>query len=298
MTENDASHALALALDLSEKPPWPLFHYCDASALLGILRGKEIWSTQIGHLNDATELSAAEEIARKVLLDLLGTTPPSAASEALDWLAKIYNPSRPSQKHDHYVFSLSEQGDLLSQWRGYAADGGGFAVGFGSIPLVPRHWPDSLDRDVGVQIHQCIYDKEAFRRRLKENFELVLKRAAQLCPAPQMIYVLNALEHVAFTLAPTLKDSAFREEAEWRLVVTVRGRDRVDFRPGQRGLTPFVRIPASAPEGLVDVTRIIIGPAQDQDLGLNAARLLLTHLGYNPSLADLSKVPYRPKGSK
>jgi hypothetical protein len=42
-------------------------------------------------------------------------------------------------------------------------------------------------------------------------------------------------------LAMTLKDSAFAEEREWRLISTPKMVKELDFRPGESMLVPFFR---------------------------------------------------------
>lgn len=295
---NSEDIARELAIDLSETPRAPLYHYCDASAVLGIVKGGEIWATHIGYLNDATELDAAEKLAIDALREALPDMP--AALAAGTHLRDINSRHAPSARYDHYVFSLSEQSDLLSQWRGYAKDGSGFAIGFGGFPLIPRHWPDTLNQPLGVQIHRCTYERDEFRAKLVTLFREVQDRARRLelnTDAAQPMLV-DALLHVIYTLTPTLKDAAFREEREWRLVVTVDQTGKVEFRPSSRGLIPYVRVPIGSPDSTTGICRIVVGPAQDHLLGLDSVRLFLRSEGYDPDLAQQSKAPYRTSPAK
>jgi hypothetical protein len=106
--------------------------------------------------------------------------------------------------------------------------------------------------------------------------------------------VLCLLLH-AVTIIPRLKDAAFREETEWRLVV-VPGPEHptklVRFRPSIRGIVPFVPIPLAAVGAKLPLSRIYIGPVHDPETGGDALRMRLDQLGYE-DLVSVSEVPYR-----
>jgi len=291
--------ASELALDLSEQPPWPLFHYSDSVALCGILKDRELWATHPLYLNDATELTLGEQIAQDVFNEFSGAAKPGDERFALDSLAKSYAKRRASTRHDLFVVSLSEDGDMLSQWRGYAGNGGGFSIGFGGLPILPRHWPHTMRNDLGTQIIRCVYDQAEFREKLTSEIETVILNARQLAANDQMfdwmLHVPNALLHVAHTRVPALKHSGFREEAEWRLVATIDPKRRdVEFRPTSQGLVPYVRVPAAKPDEPIDISAVIVGPTQ-LDVGVLSARVLMEQRGYSPDLVARSEVPYRQR---
>ena len=175
----------------------------------------------------------------------------------------------------------------------------GYSLGISDLPLIPRHWPDTIGREIGVQIVKCIYDHRCFREIVLEDLNNVISRARKIARSSTVFrwteFVPNAVLHVAHTRVPALKDSGFREEAEWRLVVTIDGETRpVDFRATKRGLTPFVKIRANEPESLIQLERFVVGPGQDKHLGFRSARLLVSQLGYDRSIVKLSSLPYRP----
>lgn len=71
---------------------------------------------------------------------------------------------------------MSEKGDLLSQWRGYANDGAGFAIGFNAdaLSFLPRFEgePGGLSPYLdNPKLHQVAYAKKAQRETLRPWFE-------------------------------------------------------------------------------------------------------------------------------
>jgi hypothetical protein len=95
-------------------------------------------------------------------------------------------------------------------------------------------------------------------------------------------------------MAALLKNSAFAEENEWRLVLptlsrTPPMRNPPQFRVAKTTLIPYIAHPiSSAPFPLVDV---ILGPGSDEN-ALFAAQTFLKSQGLEIA-PRLSKVPYR-----
>lgn len=116
-----------LTRELSTPPPSHLFHYTSAEGLLGILKGKKVWATNLSFLNDAKEFEHAIEVTKTELTHRAEGAMDELEQEfigrALMW-ANMFTPK------EHYVFAMSKDPDLLSQWRAYCPPGGGFAIGF------------------------------------------------------------------------------------------------------------------------------------------------------------------------
>src|SRR5208283_106971 len=112
-----------------EHPPAELFHYCGVDGFHGIVTEKMLWLSDVFTLNDASEMLYAREIVDEVLKSQ-NPRPP--------WLKDIKPESEfldVASKWGMYVSCFCAEGDLLSQWRGYGAQGGGFALGFDRLRL-------------------------------------------------------------------------------------------------------------------------------------------------------------------
>jgi hypothetical protein len=102
-------------------PTVALYHYTTGSGLIEIIKSGELWSTQLSCLNDATELLYPIELLRQKAHHRLSapTTP------RLEFLLKaiVAGLAAPQVATEgRFVACFSEDGDDLSQWRGY---GGG-----------------------------------------------------------------------------------------------------------------------------------------------------------------------------
>jgi hypothetical protein len=117
---------------LETAPPETLYHYTSQTGLLNIIETAELWATKVQYMNDATEFYRALNMARSILDDMIGQTlietPVTAHAQLKRSLAGL-------EGINIFAACFCEDGDLLSQWRGYSESGGGASIGFGSAKL-------------------------------------------------------------------------------------------------------------------------------------------------------------------
>ena len=95
-----------------------LYHYCSIEAFTSIMKSKSIMLSDITKSNDSTELiSLLIEMKKQYVND----SDKASLDEIIDGIKTVAI---------CWAFCLSEEGNLLSQWRGYGADGAGFSIGF------------------------------------------------------------------------------------------------------------------------------------------------------------------------
>ncbi|MEF3048752.1 DUF2971 domain-containing protein [Pseudotabrizicola sp. L79] len=97
-----------------------LTYYCGEHVFLSFLKSKQLWLTSLSQSNDAAE----GHWMRHYWLDLFKREQRlerQGAALCMD-----------TASHDRLALGVcfSEERDLLSQWRGYAADGAGFSITF------------------------------------------------------------------------------------------------------------------------------------------------------------------------
>src|SRR4030095_10743470 len=117
-------------LSLHHNRPEILYHYTTAHGLLGILQSGELWASNSRWMNDPSEILYASQPLRRVALDEISVCKRQFEHDfkgleqcITNWLDDYENNARV------YVSCFCKDGDLLSQWRGYGAYGGGYAVG-------------------------------------------------------------------------------------------------------------------------------------------------------------------------
>lgn len=157
-----------------------LYHYTHRNALINILKSKAIWATNFKYLPDNNQIA---KLCTK-LKDL--------NSENI-YVQKVADLSfsLPTNKG---IFSLSEKGDLLSQWIHY----GEFAIGFNKDKLNA-----CLENQGFYKLQKCIYNESTQKKILDE---LVLN------------YDSFNIETFLSTAALLFKDLKSAEENEWRAI--------------------------------------------------------------------------------
>lgn len=174
----------------------------------------------------------ANAIARLAERDSLDQISISRLQDAIVFFEQIF---------DGLGFCLSEDGDLLSQWRGYAADATGVAIGFSSDYL---KWLSDKYRDsneTGFTLQKVEYEPSAHESSVKPTYDQVkqlIDAGALKMPGIRSLLdsrteqeieqenaaILNAHSNLYLTLLSLfselfrLKAYAFREEREWRLL--------------------------------------------------------------------------------
>ena len=252
-----------------------LYHYCSTVAFHAIIESRSIRLSSLSLSNDTAEGKlVAKALGRLGARDSLN-------AETLERLLGMF--STIEKAFDGHGFCLSEEGDLLSQWRGYALDATGVSIGFSRRYLEWLAEQTKTDqtpfRLCQVQYDSELHDKEVMptyaeiRRLIDEGAfstshlrTLLDTRTDEEFEADQMKAkgLLDKLSLTLFSLYPKLfllKSRAFREEREWRLLSNlVYGLSaEYSFHPSGSRLVPYrpISLVGEMPEKIVEV---ILGP--------------------------------------
>ena len=249
-----------------------LYHYCSTETFLSIVRNRTVRLSSLTLSNDTREggviLDVLLQLARETDLD------PYALSRLEAELRRAY------EFFDGLGFCLSERGDLLSQWRGYADDGRGICIGFNSVYL--EKLGDILkDRDQkSFRLHKLIYDPDAQREVAAKHFEKIknlldkgafksqlgsllvpttdddrskIRQATQDGVVAVLTVMLRMFE---------IKNPAFAEEQEWRLVSFSYKQDRdasTSFRPCGDKIVPYFEVSLEELD-IEPIGAVVLGP--------------------------------------
>ena len=296
----DAARANALWVAWERRhqdPPRLLYHYTSAEGLLGMLEGRQLWATNVRFMNDTTELGYGINLVREVLQEpatrrarrtaRTRTAGKHGRSDILSLLADTEVNTK------HFAVCFCENGDLLSQWRGYGALGSGFAIGLESrklgrfaAPFLPesRMGPESL----GVILRKVIYDPRVQKPLVRKWIACVDSATDPegAFPAFRMLYECL----VCF------KDPGFQEEREWRLIQQGRvgGNDicKESFRASAGRIVSYLpltfpllastRATGKPPINDFPAGAITYGPTVDDEAAGHALRALVKHHGFDP----------------
>lgn len=177
-----------------------LYHYCSPETFLALCIGKRLRFSDLFSMNDFLEVHwghQAWEKAANAVLNVVG-------KGLLDDIDAIINESGTRALPLASCFSLN--GDVLSQWRAYGADGLGFAIGFDPKLLVQMPVrPLKVEYNPDIQV-------EEIKRLILALHEVESRETVQRSED-----FFSACAVLAFDLT-SFKNPAFSEEGEVRLV--------------------------------------------------------------------------------
>ena len=260
--------------------PAILYHYTSQSSLLGILKENCLWATAARYLNDSSEC--------KYGLSLISERLDRAAEQTAD---KVEAVKLSAIARDLTVFptvcvaSLTMEGDLLSQWRAYSNNSGGVALAFRSERL------REAAHDQNFYLAPCLYTEE---EQLAEVDKYIKEIRNRLRSSQS-----DGRNHgngiaLATRVAVCLKNEAFKEEREWRLISMPMTITSLHFRPGASMLLPFFEFKLGDDRnGYLDSIRV--GPTPNPELAITSIRMLLNREGLSDpnSRVTLTQIPFR-----
>ena len=281
--------------------PGVLWHYTTPAGLIGILKQGALRATGLAFLNDTSEGRYLNELILEQLSEM-------TSGEGLPVFRTVFE----EQMRELGVVCMCENGDLLSQWRGYST-GGGFAIGFSCKELLD-YW--EVKRSDGV-FAPVDYSPETSAQMARKNAGGVADAWRHLLPlgrdtfpsvreGKNTIYQSELDEVMSrwpdFTrlvsghilMSGFYKDRHFAEEKEWRLVTALRTEPaNTEVGVGASGLSVFRTVGFQASPTSTPIHEIRIGPGLDKDSQTQALRLFLDSLGYSGIEISASDIPYR-----
>lgn len=291
-----------------ERPDVTLFHYTDAKGLRGILGNKCIWATHYLHLNDREEIKIGERCFCEEVESFSKDPSLSVLHRRLfKTLFREYQRLPLTSAFEIFIASFSEARDLLSQWRAYAPNGGGYSIGIDSTLPQENKEPGGT---VAYRRIRCEYGEDAFReevrkklRSIAEKFEETARKYAKDENDLNEIYRVIRLPYLRWSmfLIPKLKHWSFSEEKEWRYVIYMNRNKRVyelEFRSSVRGVVPYLCFPLTKDESpnsdnRISIREVYVGPCRNPDANEKSTRMLLKTYGYDEEIIRLSEIPLR-----
>jgi hypothetical protein len=256
------------------EPPSPLWHYTDASGLIGIATTKSLWCTEYRHLNDSEEISIFAGRFQNHLTELLKGIWGDKDVEAIVSASNLYT------VWHVFVCSFCVNGDRNEHWHQYAKRAG-YALGFDAHEL------RRIARPQGFSLAPVIYGEEkAFgiaEALVKDNM-LIWQSFKSPLSIEDIRNISNLVCRLILSFAPFFKPSSFEREDEWRLVrvATEKYFDDIDFRSSKAfGLVAYAKFnfkidgrgrerrTGSVPSNLIP--KVMVGPGNETP-GVNKSR--------------------------
>ncbi|MGH1432782.1 MAG: DUF2971 domain-containing protein [Neptuniibacter sp.] len=263
-----------------------LYHYTSVEGLKGILDNESLWTTQIQYMNDSKEFSHAVDIAFQIIK--------RKKYNAEEGLLKYYEAMEHSLKSSNgartFIFSMTENPDQLSQWRGYCGLGG-YSIGFNKSSIV------KLAASQGYRLEKCLYDdaeKAKIIEKVIDESVVFFNSLALVSDHKKAVHDSKFYGHF-LRIGSIMKHSSFSEENEWRLI----GGPFSWKNPPSRWRTkdglllPYYEFYLNRDEdGFLPISEVYIGPCREQKLASDSLRVYMQVTG-NMFRMRYSKTPYR-----
>ena len=166
-----------------------------------------------------------------------------------------------------FLASFSTDDDSLSQWRAYADNGAGVALGFDLSNIPKEPIGDGLSH---AGLVKCEYrlntQREAIISCLEPQMALAARYGHAFVQREVAIAAAGSALVTVNELGMALKNPGFKEEKEWRLVAMAARNEPVpealSFRNTDFGPAPYVPIKLGT-AGLDRLRDVVLGPRVD-----------------------------------
>ena len=280
----------------------PLYHYTNAPGLRGIVESQKVRLTGYPYLNDPSELIYGMGIVHKLLKEISEETHDGLVDMFCQIVNNVFQHENFSDTFGFYIASFSRARNDLGQWRAYADNGRGFALGLAPHLFMAVENPNPQPTEYVVM--PVVYGRENAERR----YRVAIKAAAAVVQAnrphledkivgiPFLRVMANQLisgQLIAISLAT--KHEAYSHEQEVRLVMIGtcdHQKSYINTRVRGSEIVPFIEgdMPLRDKNGIFE---IVVGPAAALS-AKDAVRSLLQSFGIE--LGDriyASDIPYR-----
>lgn len=274
-----------------------IYHYCDLNTFLAIIESRTIRLSDINTMNDFGEMHWAYDR----FIDAANMDYSKDDKPFLDACDEVFSNLQTHTLPAVACFSLD--GDVLSQWRAYAGDGSGVAIGFdgnsiGKLSVrcarVAYSVPDQVQyfREVLTALKPIWENSKTHDEAHKAFRELAFHSAIDMCLMKNPAF--HEEKEVRIIRALTVK----RKNEQWYLEdeggsstdKTSRRKQKISYRSRDGGIVAYVDLPLSGLGNQV-IKEVVIGP-KSRNNGIDVS-MALSASGFNGFSIRRSKATYR-----
>ena len=181
-----------------------IYHYCNVESFKAIIQKKTIWLSSVYNLNDYKEIHWIKDKVLKKIKEYTNKN----SYEKFNSFIKLFENQQPTV----YIASFSQGDDLLSQWRAYANDGFGVAIGFNT---------DYFEQNDLIKTSEVLYDEKQQEVEIEKILEPLLNLDDKINFESKEFeeYCENIISEIN-NLSAKSKNELFMEEQEIRLIHT------------------------------------------------------------------------------
>ncbi|WP_313387289.1 DUF2971 domain-containing protein [Rhodospirillum rubrum] len=196
-----------------------------------------------------------------------------------------------------FIGCFSSGGDILSQWRAYADDGQGVAIGFDPVSFGLDLRPGHQSRDEKSAIGLCpvVYDRDQQIQLINEKIKKLIDDNSD----NDMDQKCAECAEMLLSIGTSFKNNAFSEEKEWRIihrpVRLLEGKFEgniadIQYRASAKSVIPYIPFSFNLRK-TPPILEIILGPKNDSEYLI--MKDFLNKSGFTGVKIKKSKASYR-----
>lgn len=285
-------------------PPPDIYHYTDDAGLRGILESGQLWLSDIFSVNDPSELRHGMSHAVEILNNRSRPDRPEQGTFARNF-SDFTELSIEATAH-YFVCSFSSDSEELGQWRAYADNGRGYALGFDGKELVDAFIGASTTLNPMTWVRSTFeptYNDGELRKihgkLIDAMFDLISLPRGRNLDSNSINEFMKTLSIYTsqYVLATAIffKHEAYRHEKEFRIqeLHEVSGSPlAVKRRYRSHQMVKYREFDWRSTRSRA-LREIVVGPAADRPKGVQFARDCLDSFGYKHVTVRQSQIPYR-----
>jgi Protein of unknown function (DUF2971) len=289
----------------AQEPPSMIYHYTDDVGLRGILETGQLRLTDMFDLNDPSELEHGFSHAVRILNEKVAGEPNNSQIFARQFAATVPQGGLRASAH-YFVCSFSSVGDDLGQWRAYADNGRGYALGFDAKVLETAFTTKGkkgrrIPNNTSFPVTYCDPQLISLHRQIVEGmFDLLSLPKGKSLERPVFLEYMSELGTyltvAALHASVFFKHEAYNNEKEYRFLQIHRGDlppPEVKLRSRPYSLIKYREF-AWKKRAAAALRKIVIGPAADQNKAAQFARdCFNTFCPAGQVEIEHSRIPYR-----
>lgn len=256
-----------------------VYHYCDMNTFNSIITNGNLRICDITKSNDSMEILWITRYIEEIFNDVFQEEQKKTQYFGNEYDSKIYNDllthyiddffKEEQRIYSFYACCFSEEGDLLSQWRGYADDGNGVSIGFDESII-----SKILNSMPLVKFEKVIYSEHIQKQKIKGIAKSLIEELKKLCRnglsqaelKEKSMKLFNVCFFKLFNLAVIMKNPFFKEEKEYRIFSLMDfNKTSMDFElynieyfNRKNDLVPYINFDFSNNKSIIK--EIILGP--------------------------------------
>lgn len=263
-----------------------IYHYCGSKTFLEIVRNKQIWITEAAKMNDSKEFYWLLDNLRN---EVKGT-PHLSKNKLMCKFLEICDAFFSGQRV--FLCCFSQKPDVLSQWRSYAEEGTGFALGINKMKIgkgwLPPYGHHDEDMNI-VGFKKVVYEERKQRNVIISVINTVRTTNMEIADQYRRFFDL-ALDMMQYSFY--CKNPSFKEESEIRYICRItssamcnknNNHPQLHFRTTIHGISPYLQMDLTEDS----IEEVWIGP-KNRSLKEDIFALL-NQTGFKVQLDDVMK---------